>query len=212
MYEDTKLPNGEFLNFSITICRTERDTDHTESFPALFIHKLLWISHHCGDVDSPDDVTFWTSGHFPLEYVGLCVDGRDFGVVFLEADFLHRPVLPAQTSMAAGRGWRVEKFGKNWSLGPSQYIIGYILPFCCFYGVSLTSLQPCSLICCVYRAALKCLNDLIIATWLWLPRHLCPRLLTLSKQHVSSDIAHLCQHSCAVSVSFCNFCLARISF
>lgn len=55
----------------------------------------VWVSHHRRDVDGPDEVTFWTSGHVPLEYVGLWVDGRHPGAVSLEGDFLHRPELPA---------------------------------------------------------------------------------------------------------------------
>lgn len=66
----------------------------------------IWVSHHHRDVDSPDQVAFWTSGHFRLEYVGLCVDGCHFGAVLLEGDLLHRPVLPAQTNMAPG--WKPE--------------------------------------------------------------------------------------------------------
>lgn len=57
---------------------------------------IWWVSlaHHGRDVDCPDEVTLWTSGHVTLEYVGFSVDSCYFGAIFLEVHFLHRPVLP----------------------------------------------------------------------------------------------------------------------
>lgn len=73
----------------------------TDQTVALKVNRgQVWVSHHRGDVDRPDEVAFWTLGHFRLKDVGLRVDGRDSGAVFLEGDLLHGPVLPAQTNTA----------------------------------------------------------------------------------------------------------------
>lgn len=57
---------------------------------------LQWLdsAHHCRDVDSPDEVALWTSGHVTLEDVGLCVDSSYFSAIILEAHLLHRSVFP----------------------------------------------------------------------------------------------------------------------
>lgn len=54
----------------------------------------MTVADHCRDVDCPDEVALWASGHVALEYVGLCVNSCYLSAIILEVHLLHRPVLP----------------------------------------------------------------------------------------------------------------------
>lgn len=62
----------------------------------------MLLCHHCRDVDCPDEVALWSSGHVALEYVSLSVYSCYCSVVILEAHLLHHPVLPAWENTRAG--------------------------------------------------------------------------------------------------------------
>lgn len=58
--------------------------------------KRISVAHHRRNVDGPDEVALWASGHVRLEYVGLSVDSCYFGAIFQKVDFFHRPVFPVE--------------------------------------------------------------------------------------------------------------------
>lgn len=78
--------SGNALSIFFSFFFTVYDSNTTSS-------SWISVAHHCRDVDRPDEVTLWTSGHVTLEYVGLSVDSCYFSTIILEVHLLHRPVL-----------------------------------------------------------------------------------------------------------------------
>lgn len=57
---------------------------------------LYTIAHHGRDINCPDEVTLWTSGHVTLKNVGFSVDSCYFSAIILKVNLLHRPVLSVE--------------------------------------------------------------------------------------------------------------------